>query len=409
MRTQRQDDPEDVVAVRERNTRTKNSSEPVPFDLTFEIFSRLPAKSVARFHCLSKKWASTLRLTYFTDLFFTRSSARPQLLFACHKDRHVFFFSSSQPHIFHHEQQHSSLLAAKYQMKISNPFFSSEGFISTRGLVFLRDVRNISFLRGTKHQAPVICKPSTGQYLTLPKVKTRRRIGVNSYFGYDPVENQYKVLSMTWLVYGQVDYCGEHQLLTFGTTGEPSWKKIQCHLFYSLRSLYNQICINGVLYYPAINRSSQDYIIVCFDVRSEKFSFVREKSGTFGSERLINYNGKLGSLESQCFGGSCTSINLKVLEDAEKHEWSEHTYVLPALWKNLVGDTTARFVGVTRTNEIVLSSYYQYPHAPFYVFYYNTERNTITRFVIQGFEAFKGCYFHTFLDHVEDVRLMKEF
>lgn len=88
----------------------------------------------------------------------------------------------------------------------------------------------------------------------------------------------------------------------------------------------------------------------------------------------MNYNGKLASLgPEESVGGSRTSIRLRVLEDVEKQEWSEHTYVLPELlWKNLVGDTFLHIVGMTRTNEIVLCS-----SSPQYLLYYNTERNTI--------------------------------
>lgn len=79
-------------------------------------------------------------------------------------------------------------------------------------------------------------------------------------------------------------------------------------------------------------------------------------------------------------------------------------YVLPALWKKLVGKGCLIFVGVTRTNEIVMSR--DYPTSPFYIFYYNIERNSVVRVEVQGMEKFKKCRVHTFLDHVEDVKLM---
>jgi len=45
----------------------------------------------------------------------------------------------------------------------------------------------------------------------------------------------------------------------------------------------------------------------------------------------------------------------------------------------------------------------------FYVFYYNIERNTIKKVEMQGMEAFKESNVYTFLDHVEDVKLMQFF
>ncbi|CAA7045649.1 unnamed protein product [Microthlaspi erraticum] len=64
-------------------TKREDKSEPttIPTDLIIEIFSRLPGKSIARFRCLSKLWSSTLRRPFFTELFLTRSSGRPRLLF----------------------------------------------------------------------------------------------------------------------------------------------------------------------------------------------------------------------------------------------------------------------------------------------------------------------------------------
>ncbi|XP_013614319.1 PREDICTED: F-box protein DOR-like [Brassica oleracea var. oleracea] len=57
----------------------------IPIELTIEIFSRLPLKSIARCRCVSKHWASILLRPDFTDLFFTKSLARPKLLFALPK------------------------------------------------------------------------------------------------------------------------------------------------------------------------------------------------------------------------------------------------------------------------------------------------------------------------------------
>ncbi|CAL9237824.1 unnamed protein product [Arabidopsis halleri] len=292
-------------------------------------------------------------------------------------------------------------------MKI--PYYASsfERCRSVRGLVFLGDERS---LNGVEHKVSVICNPSTGKSLTLPKLKTRKRIGVRSYFGYEPIEKQYKVLSMTWGIYGTRDMDSEehqHQVLTLGTR-QPSWRMIECWIPHSVYYTYNNVCINGVLYYPAVNTSSKGFIIVSFDFRSETFRFVEDTDTSISScyrPPLINYNGKLGSLGSAGFGdigASCTSITLRVLEDAEKLEWSEHIYVLPAWWKNIFGGgyTYLRVVGVTRTNEIVLS--FAFPSTPFYVFYYNTERNAIRRVEIQGLE---GHSVYTFLDHVENVNM----
>ncbi|XP_023643229.1 F-box protein DOR-like [Capsella rubella] len=413
MKTEQQNvSEEDLVAVTQRNTRAKtsiNGGEPILVDLTFEICSRLPATSISRLRCVSKLWDSFPRLPYFMELFLTRSLARPRLLFACRKDRHMFFFSSRQPQNL--ENNKSSVLAATYHMKVPYhmkiPYHSSssERCSSVRGLVLIRDER---VSEGKERKVWMICNPSTGQYVTLPKLKTRKRNGVRGYLGYEPIEKQYKVFSVTWTIHG-TENTEEHQVLTLGTGGEPSWRRVECcipHFIFS--PYYNHVCINGVLYYPAINRTTRCSIIILFDFRSEKFRVVevtdRPTISDFCS-LLINYNGKLGLLRFQSYDGgiygSCnTSIRLRVLEDAEKHKWSEHRYVLPIFWEG--EDTVVRVVGATRRNEIVFSCSQS---TGVYVFYYNTERNEIRRVEIQGLESFKGHTIYTFLDHVEDVNV----
>ncbi|WZZ44538.1 hypothetical protein YC2023_040797 [Brassica napus] len=40
---------------------------------------------------------------------------------------------------------------------------------------------------------------------------------------------------------------------------------------------------------------------------------------------------------------------------------------------------------------------------PFYIFYYNAERNTTVKVRIQGIDFVKNQYIYTFIDHAEDM------
>jgi len=365
--------------------------EPIPVDLVIEIFSRSPVKSIARCRCVSKLWASILRLPYFTELYLTKSCARPRLLFACQKHRELFFFSTPQPH---NPNESSSPLAASFHMKI--PFDGRFNIISPiGGLVFIRHEQILKG-RKTPEFVSAICNPSTGQSLTLPKPKTRKRIWGTSHFGYDPIEKQFKVLSMN---IGDGVY-KEHYVLTLGTENL-SWRRIECSIPHVHGS--KGICINGVLYYRAkADMFSGTLMIVCFDVRFEKFSYIKILKPT---TTLISYNGKLASLVWEGPSYICGKrFEMWVLGDPEKHEWLKHTYELRPRWQNVLGEDLLIFAGMTGTNEIVLSP--KYPSHPFYVFYYNLERNTIRRVEIQGMGAFKVNEDYIFLDHVEDVKLI---
>ncbi|XP_009121375.1 F-box protein At5g65850 [Brassica rapa] len=114
-----------------------------------------------------------------------------------------------------------------------------------------------------------------------------------------------------------------------------------------------------------------------------------------------NHEGNLGLIS-----GKSSRFKLWVLEDVEKQEWSERVYVLPAEWKNIVGEQyVLKFVGLSRTNEIVLSSWYSVK--PFFLFYFSPERNTVVRVEIEGvdMDGSKFAVLQPFLDHVEDVKL----
>ncbi|KAL1213384.1 F-box protein [Cardamine amara subsp. amara] len=77
------------------------------FYLTFEILSRLPAKSLIRFQSVSNLWFSIISGKYFVDSFFTRSKTRPRLLFSFkfkHLDIPKHFIFSAPEHINKGEQ-----------------------------------------------------------------------------------------------------------------------------------------------------------------------------------------------------------------------------------------------------------------------------------------------------------------
>ncbi|KAL0710567.1 hypothetical protein Bca4012_017545 [Brassica carinata] len=372
----------------------KENSKPLPIDLVMEILSRLPVKSIGRCCCVSKLWAPILRLPYFLELFSTRSSGRPHMLFAYRGKGEVLFFSSPQPQ--NSDENSSSYVTANYLSSVSHD--GSLCYISgpVHGLVCLtfRDKEN-----SKEH---LICNPSTGQTFTLPQVG--KMVGLRSPFKavsilwYDPIDKKGKVLFMEQ--YFDHYFVLKHQVMTLGTQ-KLEWRKTKCCTPH--RSYHKEICINGVLYYRAVHAYTDSPIIVCFDFRSEEFSSI-EVETTFKealiSGQYINYNGKFGLLLSQGCGyadGASSSFELMVIGDMEKQEWSTHKYVVPHTWKNMVREVL-RFVGFIGTNTIVLSH-------PSYIIYYNIENNIIVKVGILGLEGLKCYDVFTFVDYVEDLKL----
>ncbi|KAF3536033.1 hypothetical protein F2Q69_00020279 [Brassica cretica] len=142
----------------------------VPLDLQIEILSRLPSESVVRFMLVSKSWREIILSKGFMRL---RSLTQPLP---------------------------------------SDPFY---------------------YVNGLMNMGEIICNPCTGKTISLPKlVKTtpaaRRRRLADRFFGYDPVNNQYKVLCITQYL-AQHATPNHYQIFTLGAKPK-RWRFIDCDI-----------------------------------------------------------------------------------------------------------------------------------------------------------------------------------
>ncbi|CAN6845172.1 unnamed protein product [Brassica oleracea] len=172
------------------------------------------------------------------------------------------------------------------------------------------------------------------------------------------------------------------------------------------------ICINGVFYYiELVSDGGRDGMIICFDLTSEKFSSVEFARDLNPVRRnypgwLLDFNGKLALIPSGSLYVTSKSIVMWVLQDSE---WSKLVYILPPMWKAVVGpEECLEIIGVTGPNEFVMSP--RYSSDPFHVYYCDFEKETVTRVVIQGMGAFgsgRRYSVRTCLNHVEDLKRME--
>ncbi|ESQ28641.1 hypothetical protein EUTSA_v10019539mg, partial [Eutrema salsugineum] len=341
-------------------------SNSIPVDLIMEISSRLPAKSITRFCCVSKLWSSIFHSPYFKDLFLTRSSKCPRLLFVI-KETHNgewLFFSSPQPH--NPCEKTSLVVSAGFRLKSSKEWSRLDFCGYASGLICFT---HHMWSDNEKNIVNVICSPSTAQRFSR----------------FDPIGKQFKVLS-------------NHKILTLKADNIEYWRKIRyCSLTHDPNS--EPICINGVLYYLAQDSST----IVCFDVRSETYKCIKSK----GNEpKLINYKGKLGGVHWNyyAYGGISTTIELHlwILEDEERQEWSDYFYT----WHDnrFVDRNDVYVAGVTATGEVVVST--KRIRVPFCVLFINPVKNTFQSVELEGFGDMidiKNNKVYAFVDHVEDL------
>lgn len=196
-------------------------------------------KSVARFLTVSKSWATTIRSPDFIRCYPCGSSSKPRTLIASSepdfkREHHEWYFFS--------QSSSSTSLVSRVTCPLPFPY-NYEQYYDQHHVNGL-----ISLGYGPKQ---IVANPSTGTSITLPRVKTRRTI-VNSFFGYDSVSDQYKVLCMTVKPYGdQRDESSQHQVFTLGAK-KKSWKMIDCSIPH--RPCSNGLCIDSVVYYTMIMR-----------------------------------------------------------------------------------------------------------------------------------------------------------
>ncbi|EFH57135.1 hypothetical protein ARALYDRAFT_344438 [Arabidopsis lyrata subsp. lyrata] len=409
-----------------RRSRIRGGKDPdsFPDHLIEDVFTRMPAKSIARCCCVSKAWASIISCPSFTTLFSSRVS--PQLLFACSQkvtnsdysvDGKLFFLSSPLPQTL---EGFSSTLPVNHQTDLSLLRGEEETNVSVNGLVLGVQEKPFTDNKYTMCEC-VIHNPSTSKSITLPTLfparrrqfeNTRRALGTQCYFGYDPVGKKYKVLSMTTMA---PDGDGNalsrrHQCLTLRGGDDLLWRSIHCGIEHFPID-HDPICISGHIFYLAAQMINAEIsMVVDFDVNSEKFTSIKYFDKTLSMTRwestykdmatLFNFNGKLAShvtLEHM------KSFELWLLDDPTNHRWSRQFHQFPDVSLNC-DPYIMCFAGVTHGNEAVWVPFTVPDVPPLSVLFYNLERKTVKSIQFRSSSLFEGNRFLTSLNHIECMR-----
>ncbi|ESQ45893.1 hypothetical protein EUTSA_v10011099mg [Eutrema salsugineum] len=259
-----------------------------------------------------------------------------------------------------------------------------------------------------------ILNPISRQLQCLPKIKfkdyPKGHPFSEYFFGYDPVEDQYKVLAID-----NSPSRAEHKVLQVGRNR--AWREAQCTVACPHKVHTSGLYMNGTVYYGASRTdidSPNNSMIVSFDVKLETFKFIKVPSKVlpmgyenmwrvhpcaYGTDKtLINYKGKLGVVENPRLKGS---FRMWVVEDAEKGEWSMNTYHLP---KSAAGHYFM-VMDTYSTGEICLVP--SQLSDPFCLFYYNLEKNSMRNVIVEGLpiSEFKHAYV-TVSDYYESLMFL---
>ncbi|CAH8346694.1 unnamed protein product [Eruca vesicaria subsp. sativa] len=341
-----------------------NCSRTIPLDLLVEILFLLPPKSLIRFQSVSKLWFSTIRSKFFADFFLTRSKARPHFLLS------FVGYGSKECFIVSAPEKSSTVMARSTMPNLEPGYYLTSGPVN--GFVCFGDV----------YDPITVYNPTTRQMVKLPDVTPNGR-KMYARLGYDPVEDQYKVLCVMMEHAKRRDNELEHLVCTVSSSQKQEWRKIENTTEDSYHSVYGHICIDGALYYE-VGKSR----IAKFNVRSEKIEFIKlPKESEINYSTLINYKGKLGGVVYSCTENFMT---LWVLEDAEKQEWSSMRCDLSSTWHDLLGDCVM-FKGVIHTGELVVFNpfirHWLESSKSLYVCYYDFNKQSTRKVEIQRMVA----------------------
>ncbi|XP_010456692.1 PREDICTED: putative F-box protein At3g10790 [Camelina sativa] len=196
----------------------------------------------------------------------------------------------------------------------------------------------------------MIGNPTTCQFITLPRVRNVRK-DISYFFGYDPVNGEYKVLCMT------VSHSSTSSNLVS-----------QEHQVFTLGARIN----NGVVYYMAWIGKVRS--LMCFDVGSEKFSVIKLPSDGY-VQYLSHYSEKIAAANVLVTG----TLDLWVLEDASKPHWSQVSIVIPS-WTD--------------------------SYDPFYKLCYDLKGRKARKIQIEGIGAHL-THIDVYLDHVESPMFLE--
>ncbi|KAF3486340.1 hypothetical protein F2Q69_00053760 [Brassica cretica] len=297
------------------------------------------------------------------DSFFAVSSAQPRFIVsfsnnAFGKPEEKLTFLLSYPE---GSSSSSSSLVPRFEMALPVGLRASQEYCASLH----------GFLSVYTDHGLMVCNPGTEQVFNLTK---------NTQFvGYDPIGGQHKALSVH---------------LRDPSSGHP-------HLLHKWEYVSTVLSTMAVISItPLLIFKNKNPVVMCFDVRSEKVSFIQAPSAVVlcGKNAIfIEYNGKLASILVHPPLARSIPFDLWILEDAQKHEWSKQTCVFPSSAWESVSCRRMSFQGTNKAGEIIIvpSVVNTLEVQPFYIFYYNVRTNNVRRVRLLGIgdnEEFQRSY-----------------
>ncbi|KAL0338624.1 UNVERIFIED_CONTAM: putative F-box protein [Sesamum angustifolium] len=229
----------------------------LPRDMIIEILSRLPAKVLCKFRCVSKSWNDLLtRDVEFMTRHVQWSKQKPLLLVRRYLSDGIGELNKSKITIELTSIDMQGDVTDKFRKVIDGPVHT---FVSCGPLSILCCMYSL-----------YVCNPSIHQVVRVPYHANSRLYNIG--FGYLPVSNEYKIVHMFYHSFVGNGKMG-CEIFSF-KTGEGvtsgSWRGIGDCPFSAWTDEY-PVCVNGTIYW-ALSSGWKDKSILSLDLEKEEFS-----------------------------------------------------------------------------------------------------------------------------------------
>nr|GLL34582.1 putative F-box protein At3g52320 [Ipomoea trifida] len=400
------------------------SASTLPQEILMEILSKLPAKTLVRFRCVSKFFCAliadhgfgvvhrSLSLTLPSRAGFLISIELRTPPFA--PLRRVYYTLNFSPH------RRGTVQANRVAYLDAAPFLISS---SSDGLICV-----------SKPKGDVaVCNVSTGQRIFLPRIQYK---DYAPYLGYDSQSKRYKVLMATKMIdpesnnYLYNNYKYKLWVCTVGV--DRSWREINnCGSYIFHPSFYDSntcVYIDGVIYsHNSLNKHSMfhKFHIETFEVGCESFSAITlpdeisEKYLDFKNSALLEVGGRLAMVFVHLHhpilgGGEGVHLHHPILVGGEgvcymdvwtweKSEkcWEKNTITtIPLEWSRIIYYAKCLRFSSNHDGEIVLLCIYV---KQLFIFVCNLKSEVWKKFDVSGVDDFPiFSYWEVTLNNIVD-------
>ncbi|KAG7574980.1 F-box associated interaction domain [Arabidopsis suecica] len=305
--------------------------------------------------------------------------------------RHNRCFIFSAP-----EHDKSSTVVARHDMTISNLGYNKR-YDAYPYYITCPPVNGL--ICCTRGSSIAVCNPTTRQLLILPDVRANGRV-THAWLGYDPVEDEYKVLCVMMMLDGHergrrgIKLEQEHVVSRLSSRRPVYWRRIETPTGESYTDVEGGICINGAIYYGVGHNT-----IARFDLRYEKMMFIQApKDDDITSWNFINHQGKFGGIEYDYLYDE-----MRVWIQEKEELWNNMTCSVPCEWGDLFREKIPSCPGEIHTGEVMLVSPRLESSKPFSVFYCDVIQESCRSAQVKGIADFGFRRIHGIRKHDRDI------